>query len=160
MKEKVEAKLLLENPWRVAGRPTVVVKWTPTACRNLDDLDVVLYWVLLPRLPPQCLESLKNIGNALRKFASLEKTKIEMLNGATAVIGVQIPDAVPLQLEVDVAWLAASRELIEYTQRLEYQDWTCTCVLVYIHSCCRLLKKTEQHNTKYHCPMGSVRGCF
>lgn len=88
----------------MAGRPTLLTKWTPAGCRNMSSLDVALYWVLLPGLPPQCFESLEQIGNLLGVYISTEKTKEEMLNGATPIIGVQIPDTLPLQMEVDVAW--------------------------------------------------------
>lgn len=50
-----------------------------------------------------------------------------LLNGATPVIGVQIPDSVVLQNEVELAWTAGSGELVEFTQRMEYRDWLFTC---------------------------------
>lgn len=98
-----EAEKLLAVGLRVAGRPTRMCKGSSEAMRNLASLDVPLYWVLLPGLPPQCLESLKSIGDALGVFVSSEKSREEMLNGATPLIGVQIPDSVPLQLDVEVA---------------------------------------------------------
>lgn len=74
-----EARSLFAAGLRVTGRPTLLHKWSATGLQNLSSLDVALYWVLLPGLPPQCLESLKDIGNALSTFVSSEKTWEEML---------------------------------------------------------------------------------
>lgn len=127
METKEDAQRVLGTKVRVAGRPTLLTKWTPTGCHDLSSLDVALYWVLLPGLPPQCFESLEQIGNSLGAYISSEKTKEEMLNGATPVIGVQIPDIVPLQMEVDVAWPTPGGGMEGFTQKLEYRDWMYVC---------------------------------
>lgn len=51
MANKQEAQQLLDGGLRVAGKPVRVIRWTPTACQNLDQFDVAIYWVLLPKLP-------------------------------------------------------------------------------------------------------------
>lgn len=70
---------------------------------------------------------------------SVEKTREEMMNGATPVIGVQIADADLLQLEVEVAWTNARCALVEHMQRLEYRDWTCACDCYGSKSHCQVL---------------------
>lgn len=65
--------------------------------------------------------------NSLGTYVLTKKTREEMLNGATPVIGVQILDSVPLQHEVDVAWLSSSGELVSFLQKLEYRDWLYVC---------------------------------
>lgn len=127
MNSREEAQQLLDWELRILGRPSQIIKWSPEACRNMSELDVAIYWVLLPKLPLQCVESLKTISNALGLYISTEKTREEMFNGATPIIGVQIADATPLQMEVEVAWTNARGDLVEHTQRVEYRDWTYAC---------------------------------
>lgn len=68
MQSKKEAQQLLDMELRVDGRPVRVVKWTHDGCKNLEELDISLYWVLLPGLPTQYVDSLKRIGDSLGQF--------------------------------------------------------------------------------------------